>query len=113
MALRDQAAAAGELAGGSTLKSAHPDQTIGSYWPFATTIFDFVRRSMPLNAPRSLSDDQVYAVTAYLLQINGLLDENAVLDAKSLPAIRMPQSGRVYPESGLEGCNNQLRRPTG
>ena len=63
---------------------------MGNYWPYATTIFDFVRRSMPLNAPRTLSDDQVYAVTAYLLRINGLLDERAVLNAKTLPAIRMP-----------------------
>jgi len=98
--IKGSGGSAGELAGGSALNSAHPDQTIGNYWPFATTIFDFVRRSMPLNAPRSLSDDQVYAVTAYLLQINGLLDEDAVLDPKSLPAIRMPNREgfiRIWP----------------
>lgn len=92
---------AGELAGGSALKGPHPDQTIGNYWPYATTIFDFVRRSMPLNAPRSLANDQVYAVTAYLLEINGLLDEETVLDAKSLPAIHMPNREgfvRVWPD---------------
>jgi cytochrome c len=81
---------AGELAGGSSLTGPHPDKTIGTYWPYATTIFDFVRRSMPLNAPRSLSDDQVYAVTAYLLHINGIVGEQAEMNAKSLPEVKMP-----------------------
>lgn len=92
---------AGELIGSSALNGPHPDQTVGNYWPYATTIFDFVRRSMPLNAPRTLSDDQVYAVTAYLLRINGLLDERAVLNAKTLPAIRMPNREgfvRIWPD---------------
>jgi len=99
--IRGSGGSAGELTGGSSLHGAHPDQTIGNYWPYATTIFDFVRRSMPLNAPRSLSDDQVYAITAYLLHINGILDEDAVMDAKSLPAIRMPNREgfvRVWPD---------------
>ncbi|MEY2680755.1 MAG: hypothetical protein RL661_986 [Pseudomonadota bacterium] len=81
---------AGELAGGSALNGPHPDQTVGNYWPYATTIFDFVRRSMPLNAPRSLSDDQVYAVTAYLLNINTLIGETAEMNAKTLPEVRLP-----------------------
>ena len=81
---------AGELAGGSALNGPHPDQTVGNYWPFATTIFDFVRRSMPMNAPRSLSDDQVYAVTAYLLNINGLIGETTEMNAKTLPEVHMP-----------------------
>lgn len=81
---------AGELAGGSALDGPHPDQTVGNYWPYATTIFDFVRRSMPLNAPRSLSDDQVYAVTAYLLNINALIGETAEMNAKTLPEVRLP-----------------------
>lgn len=99
--IKGSGGSAGELTGTSALHGAHPDQTIGNYWPYATTIFDFVRRSMPLNAPRSLSEDQVYAITAYLLHINGLLDEDAVLDAKSLPAIRMPNREgfiRVWPD---------------
>ena len=81
---------AGELAGGSALDGPHPDQTVGNYWPYATTIFDFVRRSMPLNAPRSLSDDQVYAVTAYVLNINALIGETAEMNAKTLPEVRLP-----------------------
>ena len=71
-------------------------KTIGNYWPYATTVFDYVRRSMPLNRPGSLSDDQVYAVTAYLLYINGLLKETDVLDAQSLPRIVMPANAYFY-----------------
>ena len=95
-------ASAGELAGGSALDGPHPDQTVGNYWPYATTIFDFVRRSMPLNAPRSLSDETVYAVTAYLLYINGLIGETTEMNAKSLPEIRMPNREgfvRIWPNS--------------
>ncbi len=92
---------AGELAGGSALNGPHPDQTVGNYWPYATTVFDFVRRSMPLNAPRSLSDDQVYAVTAYLLHLNGLIGETAEMSAKTLPEVRMPNREgfvRIWPD---------------
>ena len=91
---------AGELAGGSALNGPHPDQTVGNYWPHATTVFDFVRRSMPLNAPRSLNDDQVYAVTAYLLNMNGLIGETAEMNAKTLPEVRMPNREgffRIWP----------------
>lgn len=93
---------AGELAGGSSLAGPHPDKTIGTYWPHATTIFDFVRRSMPLHAPRSLNDGQVYAVTAYLLHINGIIGEQAEMNAKTLPEVKMPNREgfvRVWPET--------------
>ena len=92
---------AGELAGGSALNGPHSDQTVGNYWPYATTVFDFVRRSMPLNAPRSLNDDQVYAVTAYLLHLNGLIGETAEMNAKTLPEVRMPNREgfvRIWPD---------------
>lgn len=65
-------------------------KTIANFWPYATTIFDFVRRAMPANAPRSLSDQEVYALTAYLLYLNKLIGENDTIDAKTLPAVRMP-----------------------
>jgi S-disulfanyl-L-cysteine oxidoreductase SoxD len=65
-------------------------RTIGNYWPYATTIFDYVRRAMPFGAPRSLTDDQYYAVTAYLLEREGIIAPGTVIDAKSLPAVRMP-----------------------
>lgn len=90
-----------ELAGGAPPNSPHPDRTIGAYWPYATTVFDFVRRAMPINAPRSLSDGQTYAVTAYLLYLNGLIGEQAELDAKTLPAIKMPNRDgfrQIWPE---------------
>jgi mono/diheme cytochrome c family protein len=65
-------------------------KAIGPYWPYATTIFDFVRRSMPADAPGSLSVDQVYAITAYLLAANKIIADTDVLDARSLPAVKMP-----------------------
>jgi S-disulfanyl-L-cysteine oxidoreductase SoxD len=65
-------------------------RTIGNYWPYATTLFDYIRRAMPLTAPGSLSDEQTYAVTAYLLEREGIIPANTPLDAKSLAAIQMP-----------------------
>ncbi|WP_045224738.1 c-type cytochrome [Methyloterricola oryzae] len=81
-----------ELAGGR-LDGPSPDKTIGTYWPYATTVFDFVRRSMPLDAPGSLSSDQLYAVTAYLLNLNGIIDERAEMNAATLPQVKMPNRG--------------------
>ena len=81
----------GELAGGDPdLTRDSPDQTIGTYWPYATTLFDFIRRAMPMDAPRTLSDDEVYALCAYLLHLNGLIDATATIDAASLAAVKMP-----------------------
>ncbi len=81
----------GELAGGEApLTGEQPDQNIGTYWPYATTLFDFIRRAMPMTAPGSLSDDEVYALTAYLLHENGIIAADAVLDAATLTAVRMP-----------------------
>jgi mono/diheme cytochrome c family protein len=65
-------------------------RTIGNYWPYATTLYDYIRRAMPLVAPGSLSADQTYAVTAYLLNREGLIPANASMDAHSLPAVVMP-----------------------
>jgi mono/diheme cytochrome c family protein len=67
-----------------------PVKTVGSFWPYATTVFDYVRRAMPLNEPKSLSDDEVYAVVAYILQLNGVIREDDTMDAQTLPAVRMP-----------------------
>lgn len=69
-------------------------KTIGNYWPYATTIFDYVRRAMPLDQPGSLEDDEVYALTAFLLHENGLLDEDTEIDRESLPKIQMPARDR-------------------
>ncbi len=78
------------VGGQGTLASARPIKTVGSYWPYAPTLFDYIRRAMPQNAPQSLSDDDVYAVSAYVLSLNGVLPADAALDAKTLPAIKMP-----------------------
>lgn len=79
------------LVGGfGTLDKPSPTLTVGSYWPYATTLFDYVRRAMPFSAPQSLTNDQVYAVSAYVLYMNSILPEDAVLDAKSLPLVKMP-----------------------
>src|SRR6201987_2785575 len=67
-----------------------PVKTVGSFWPYATTLFDYVRRAMPLNASKSLSDDEVYAVVAYILQLNGIIGAAEVMDAETLPRVRMP-----------------------
>ncbi len=78
------------IGGQGTLATAKPVRTVGSYWPYAPTLFDYIRRAMPQNAPQSLSDDDVYAVSAYILSLNGIVPADATLDAKSLAAIRMP-----------------------
>jgi len=82
---------ADELAGARhTLTDNPPDKTIGTYWPYASTVFDFIRRAMPLDAPGSLSNDELYAVTAYLLYLNELIQEKAPMNAKTLPQVKMP-----------------------
>jgi cytochrome c len=79
------------LAGGQgTLATSKPIRTVGSFWPYAPTLFDYIRRAMPQNAPGSLSNEDVYAVSAYILYLNRLLPADAVLDAKSMAAIKMP-----------------------
>jgi len=76
-----------------------PVKTVGSFWPYATTLFDYVRRAMPFNAPRSLSDDEVYAVCAYILQLNGIIAENAVMNARTLAKVQMPNRDGFVPFS--------------
>ena len=79
------------LAGGQgTIATAKPIRTVGSYWPYAPTLFDYIRRAMPQNAPQSLSNEDVYAVSAYILNLNGLRPADATLDANTLSTIRMP-----------------------
>lgn len=83
----DQAALVGNP---EQLKQARPIKTVGSYWPYATTLFDYTRRAMPFEEPGTLSADQVYAVTAYILHLNGLVGEDEALDRESLPRVVMP-----------------------
>jgi len=82
---------AGPLVGGAPLTNGiETAKTIANYYAYATTVFDYIRRAMPYNAPRSLSDNEVYALTAYILALNKLIGENDVIDAKTLPQVKMP-----------------------
>jgi hypothetical protein len=82
---------ADRLVGGQgTIATPKPVRTVGSFWPYAPTLFDYIRRAMPQNAPQSLDNNEVYAVSAYILNLNGLLPADATLDAKTLSAIEMP-----------------------
>jgi cytochrome c len=78
------------VGGKGTLARAAPVKTVGSYWPYATSVYDYIHRAMPFNAPGTLSPDEAYAATAYLLYMNGIIPENAVMDARTLPAVQMP-----------------------
>lgn len=79
------------------------ENTIGSYWPFATTIFDYIRRSMPFNAPGSLSDQEVYHLTAYLLHANKIIEEKTRINATTLPNIVMPSHHLFIPDDRTGG----------
>lgn len=79
------------LTGGQPLSNGiDTAKTIGNFWPVATTIFDYTRRAMPWLQPRTLTDDEVYSLTAYLLSINGVIDEDEVMNAETLPEVQMP-----------------------
>jgi mono/diheme cytochrome c family protein len=87
--------------GGRNVALSGPERTVATYIPHATTLFDYTRRAMPWQQPKSLSNDEVYAVTAYILAINKIIGENEMMDAQSLPKVRMPnRDGFVskYPE---------------
>lgn len=75
-----------------------PVKTVGNYWPYATTLFDYIRRAMPYDNPRTLSDDQVYSVAAFVLFLNGIVEENQELNARTLPEIRMPNRDGFVPD---------------
>ena len=82
---------ADRLVGGvGSLGSGKPVMTVGSYWPYATTLFDYVRRAMPTTAPMTLTNEEVYAVSAYVLYLNGIIREDQVMNAQTLPQVRMP-----------------------
>ena len=78
------------VGGQGTLREAAPIRTIGSYWPYATTVFDYIRRAMPYVTPHSLTPDETYALTAYLLALNNVIAQDDVMDATTLPKVVMP-----------------------
>jgi cytochrome c len=85
------------VGGHHTLAGPTPVRTVGSYWPYATTVFDYVRRSMPYQQPQSLTNDEVYSVTAYLLHLNGIIAEGDVMNAQTLPRVKMPNRENFIP----------------
>jgi mono/diheme cytochrome c family protein len=89
-----------KLVGGrGTLATAKPVKTVGSYWPYATTLFDYIHRAMPFNEPQTLTASEVYAVAAYVLNMNGIVPHDAVLDARTLPQVMMPdRDGFIGPD---------------
>jgi mono/diheme cytochrome c family protein len=78
-------------------------KTIGNYWPYATTLYDYINRAMPLTQPGSLAPDEVYALVAYLLAENEVIGKDAVMDATTLPAVRMPGRDRFVPDDRTGG----------
>lgn len=86
------------VGGQGTLASDKPIKTVGSFWPYATTLFDYIHRAMPYQAPGSLSVDDYYALTAYVLSLNGILAPDGKLDKETLPKVKMPNRDGFIPD---------------
>jgi len=94
------------LAGGEgSLQDARPSKTVGSYWPYTTTLFDYIRRTMPFTQPQSLSDDETYALTAYVLYLNDLVDDDLVLNQHNLATITLPNQANFIPDPRPDVAN--------
>ncbi|WP_342084333.1 c-type cytochrome [Dyadobacter sp. OTU695] len=91
------------VVGDTTQGQARRIKAIGNYWPYATTVFDYIRRAMPFNQPGSLTEREVYSLTAYLLHANGLWNEKDALNAKNLPKIKMPARDKFVPDDRKDG----------
>ena len=102
----------GALVGGQgSLNTAKPLKTVASYWPYATTLWDYTNRSMPFDTPGVLTNDQMYAVVAYVLFLGGIVGENDVMDAKTLPQVKMPnRNGFVADDRPDAGTAPQAKR---
>ena len=99
------------LAGGQgTLKAGKPVVTIGSFWPHAPTLWSYINRAQPTDEPGSLTADQVYAVTAYLLHLNGIIKEDEVIDAVTLPRVQMPNRDGFVPDARPDVGSKAKRR---
>ena len=86
------------LGGRGSLATKTPVKTVESYWPYATTLFDYVKRAMPFNAPGSLSDDDIYSLVAYILSEAKIIKPTEIMDAKTLPAVAMPNKDGFVPD---------------
>ncbi len=88
-----------KLVGGrGSLRSDKPLKTVGSYWPYATTLYDYIQRAMPITAPQSLTPNEVYSLVAWILYRNAIISEDVVIDRDSLPTVRMPNVGGFVPD---------------
>ena len=90
------------IVGGSMQSEEAPLRTVGSYWPYASTLFDFIRRAMPANAPKSLTDEEVYQVTAYVLYLNEIVGQDEVLNSETLVAVEMPNADGFVDQSHIQ-----------
>ena len=104
------------LAGEGKLTGERPEQTIQTFWPYAPTLFDYINRAMPFPAPHSLTTDQVYAVTAYVMNLNSLVDDDFVADKDSLPKLKMPNVDGFNwkdprPDTHDIACMTNCRKP--
>jgi cytochrome c len=90
------------IVGGDMQSADNPIRTVGSFWPYATTIFDYVRRAMPADAPKSLTDTEVYQVTAYVLYMNGIINQSTVLNSETLAATEMPNREGFIDQSQVQ-----------
>jgi cytochrome c len=106
-----------KLAGGEgTLTADRPEPTVGSYWPFAPTLWDYINRAMPFPAPHSLSADDVYAITAYVLNVNNIVPSDFVADRDSLPKVKMPNRDHFIwkdprPDTKSQACMKACENP--
>lgn len=100
-----------KLAGGEdTLRDDRPEKTVGSYWPYASTLWDYIHRAMPFNAPQSLATDEVYAITAYVLNLNELVGEDFVLNQDNLANIEMPNKNGFYVDNRPDVSNSRCMK---
>jgi len=104
------------LAGGEgTLTDERPDRTVGSYWPYASTLWDYIHRAMPFPQPQSLTDDEVYAITAYVLNLNDIVDDDFVLTQENFASIEMPNKDGFYfddrPDTHNTECMENCKDP--
>ncbi len=104
------------LAGGEgTLTEARPEKTVGSFWPYASTLWDYIHRAMPFTVPESLSDDEVYATTAYVLYLNDLIEYDFELTQENLAGIEMPNKDGFFlddrPDTKAKRCMKKCKKP--
>ena len=104
------------VGGQGTLADDRPTKTVGSYWPFASTLYDYIYRAMPFNAPRSLSPEETYAISAYILYMNEIVEDDFVLSNENLASVKMPNEGNFFvdprPDVNNDRCMSDCKDPS-